>query len=270
MIFGGMGLLAISLKPISTILATVGGGRLHRSWATLRILVILFTIGYATFGALSINSPPNIANLVVSVILLAGGGFVLVVAQLSAVTTIDIIRVASLERDVVRDPLTGLFNRRYMKAKLEDEAARARRSENALSALLIDLDHFKHINDTYGHLVGDFVLTHVANLIVRCSRVTDTVVRYGGEEFLVITPHTDLAEARVLGERLLKQLANDRIALPDGRHLTVTASIGAACLAFDEAMGDFLSRADEALYVAKRTGRNRFCSVDGNMTVQAA
>lgn len=259
MILGGVLLLAASLTPISAILAAVSSGVLHRSWSGLRILIIFFMVGYITFGALIAHQPIAIANVIVSAILLAGGGFVLAVAKLSAVTTSAIMRIASLERDVVRDPLTGLFNRRHMEVKLKDAAAQAQRSKESLSVLLIDLDHFKHVNDTYGHSIGDQVLTHVANMLADYSRTADTVVRYGGEEFLVIAPHSDLVEARLQGERLLQQIAGGHIALPDGSHLKITASIGAACITIDEAIDSLLARADQALYAAKRAGRNRIC-----------
>lgn len=261
MILIGIALLAASLKPISEILAMVREGRLHRLWRVLSSLIMLFMVGYAAFGILSSASHTvRIADIIVSAILLAGGAFVLIVAQLSASTTRDIVRIAKLESDVIRDPLTGAFNRRYLDQMIDAEVAIARRTERSLSALLIDLDHFKHVNDTYGHPVGDLVLKHVAGLILHSCRTSDRVVRYGGEEFLVVALDSDLDDVTTLGERLLHQIAGGSILLPDHTDLKVTASIGAACLRKDTDGDDFITRADEALYVAKQSGRNRLCT----------
>ncbi len=261
MILIGMALLAASLKPISDILTMVREGRLHRMWRILVTLIILFIIGYAVYGTLSVVSHINrIVDLIVSTILLAGGAFVLIVAHLSAFTTRDIVRIAKLESDVIRDPLTGAFNRRYLDQMIEAEVAIAKRSARPLSALLIDLDHFKHVNDTYGHPVGDLVLRHVARLILDCCRTSDRVVRYGGEEFLVVALDSDLNDVATLGRRLLHEIAGTSITLPNGTYLKITASIGAASLSRDDDQDNFIDRADEALYAAKRGGRNRLCS----------
>lgn len=261
MILVGMALLAASLKPISDILAMVREGRLHRMWRILGTLIVLFMLGYAVYGTLSFVTHVNrIADLIVSTILLAGGAFVLIVSQLSAFTTRDIVRIAKLESEVIRDPLTGAFNRRYLDEMIEAEVAIAKRSRRPLSALLIDLDHFKHVNDTYGHPVGDLVLKHVASLILESCRTSDRVVRYGGEEFLVVALDSDLNDVATLGKRLLHEIAGTLITLPNGAHLKVTASIGAASLNKDVDQDNFIERADGALYAAKQGGRNRLCS----------
>ncbi|MEH3118352.1 MAG: GGDEF domain-containing protein [Methylorubrum populi] len=263
MVVSGMVFLVLSLPSIASILRTLGNGRLRTRWMWLRGLIVAFLLGYAVFGFLHVGAPISTADLVVSAILAAGGAFVLIVAQLSDLTTSDIARIAALERDAIRDPLTGLFNRRYLEAKLDEEINRSRRSGAPFSVLIIDLDHFKHINDTYGHLAGDFVIRHVSNLLIEQVRAGDTVVRYGGEEFVVLAPDSDLDEVMVFGERIREGIAADVVPLPDGRELIVTASLGAAMFVADETPAQFLRRADEALYDAKRSGRNRLCQAAG-------
>jgi len=253
----GTVLLGMSLVPIAAILRTLAVGRIRTLWGCLRVLIVAFVAGYATFAALNVGIAPTTADLVVAAILMAGGGFVLIVARLSALTTIDLMRIAALERDVNLDPLTGTFNRRFLDAKIEEEVSRAREDGRALSALLIDLDHFKRINDNYGHPVGDLVLRYVSTRIVERVREGDAVVRYGGEEFVVLALDCGLDAAAALAERVRLGICEEEIALPDGRKIAVSASVGVATLESGEEPPDFLRRMDEALYAAKRTGRNR-------------
>jgi diguanylate cyclase (GGDEF)-like protein len=257
MILTGMVLLAAALPSISSILGKMGKGNLRTAWRCLRAMIILFLAGYAGFAFLLLGAPVTAAELIVSAILMAGGAFVLIVARLSHLTTNDIVRIAALERDVMRDPLTGVFNRRYLDAKLDEETSRSRRSGQPLSTLVIDLDHFKHINDTYGHPIGDQVIRHVCALIAGQIRTVDTVVRYGGEEFVVVAPDSPIEAAAALGNRMISSLNERILTLPDGTSLAVTASIGAAQYEPGETCLDFLARADGALYEAKRGGRNR-------------
>jgi len=257
MIGVGIVLLGMSLMPIASILRTLAEGRIRALWGCLRVLIVAFMAGYATFATLIVGTAPTTADLVVAAILMAGGGFVLIVARLSALTTIDLVRIAALERDVILDPLTGTFNRRYLDAKIDEEVDRARQDGQPLSALLIDLDHFKRINDNYGHPVGDLVLRYVSARIVERVRAGDAVVRYGGEEFVVLAPDCALDAAAALAEQVRLGISEHEIALPDGRKIAVTASAGVASLGSGEAPPDFLRRMDEALYAAKRTGRNR-------------
>jgi len=162
-----------------------------------------------------------------------------------------------LDRLARRDALTGLHNRRGADERLLDEVARVRRHGRPLSALVIDIDHFKRINDTHGHEVGDVVLRQVAQRLPRALRATDFVARQGGEEFLVLLPDTGAQQAQGVAEKMRRALALEPVE-PVG---TVTASIGVATLTPEiEIAGDpvaLLRRADDALYAAKRAGRNR-------------
>ena len=158
------------------------------------------------------------------------------------------------------DGLTRLLNRRTVHQRLGEEWERARRYGGTLSVLLADLDHFKSVNDTYGHLAGDAVLAAVADVLRLHARTADVIGRYGGEEFLLLLPSTDLDSARRAAGRLLVALANHPVATGDGRRLTVTTSIGVASLSelAEEATADaLLALADQRLYQAKATGRNR-------------
>jgi diguanylate cyclase (GGDEF)-like protein len=164
---------------------------------------------------------------------------------------------ARLYRLSVTDPLTKAHNRQYLRERLPDEIDRARRFKQVLTVLLFDVDHFKRVNDTYGHAVGDEVLRGVAQLARDAIRDIDTLARYGGEEFVVVLPNTDARGGRLIAERLRTQI--ERATLTCGPHaIRVTASFGIASLADDVADdAEILRRADEALYQAKRAGRNR-------------
>lgn len=165
---------------------------------------------------------------------------------------------AELERQANTDPLTGLFNRRFLLERLKEEAARVRRYHRRLCLMLIDLDNFKKVNDRFGHLTGDDVLTRSAAEIRRTIRVADIAARYGGEEFCVLLPETGLSKARALAERLRRRLESHAHRSHDGQALQVTCSIGvAACDEAGEGVTGLLKRADDALYAAKSAGRNR-------------
>ena len=260
MVLVGIGLLMASMRPIAQILKLVESGHLHRSWRFLRALIVLLILGYTCILGIQFGNPPDLLGLIGSWVLVAGGAFVFTVAQLSALTTADLVRIAKLESDVVRDPLTGAFNRRYMDAYLPVVVANARRTSRPLSALLVDLDHFKRVNDTYGHAVGDLVLKKVSSLLIESSRAGDAVIRYGGEEFVVIAQETGSEAAAALGERMRQRIHAEAIPLPDGREIQATASIGVAALSLNNDQDDLLGRADQALYAAKANGRNQVCA----------
>lgn len=158
----------------------------------------------------------------------------------------------------VTDELTGLYNRRYVRARLDAELERHERYAPPLACILIDIDDFKVVNDTYGHLVGDHVLVAVADVVRNTVRRTDVAGRYGGEEFLVVCPSTSLEGSVVLAERIrvgIEELVLDGGA---GRSVRVTTSAGVATTALIKASSDlFVEAADVALYQAKRSGKNR-------------
>ncbi len=157
------------------------------------------------------------------------------------------------------DPLTSCFNRRALMQKLEQEMDRAARYATMLTGMMIDIDNFKQINDTHGHLVGDRVLKQLANLLKREQRSVDIVTRYGGEEFVVLLPETTAAESRNFAERILRRVATHEFG-ETGQPVRVTISVGIASYP-DERVSDaesLLRVADNHLYRAKSDGRNRF------------
>jgi two-component system, cell cycle response regulator len=157
------------------------------------------------------------------------------------------------------DPLTNCFNRRALMEKLEQEMDRAARYATLLTGMMIDIDNFKQINDTHGHLVGDRVLKQLANLLKREQRSVDIVARYGGEEFVVLLPETTSAESRNFAERILRRVATHDFG-EQGKPVRVTISVGIASYP-DERVSDgesLLRLADSHLYRAKSDGRNRF------------
>lgn len=155
------------------------------------------------------------------------------------------------------DPLTGLSNRSTMMAELAMEADRAQRTGSSLCIALTDIDHFKKVNDTYGHAVGDEVLSVTAARFVAHLRPYDSIYRYGGEEFLICLPNASTGTAISVLERLRGNLADQPIDLEDGRKLPVTASFGLVLMKHGLDLKQAIERADEALYRAKQAGRNR-------------
>jgi two-component system cell cycle response regulator len=163
----------------------------------------------------------------------------------------------SIEAAMV-DPLTGLYNRRYLESHLSRLVTDAVGSGGSLSVLLADIDHFKAVNDTYGHDVGDLVLKEFSARFRRNTRSIDLPCRYGGEEFLVIMPDTSMTRAYQVGERLRVAIAADAFQIQPGIGIRLTASVGIATLECpDDTPEAVFRRADSALFAAKRRGRNR-------------
>ena len=158
-----------------------------------------------------------------------------------------------LERISITDSLTGLFNRRYIDRVLETELKRQFRYQRHLAVILIDLDNFKTVNDSHGHQAGDMILVQFGEMLKSAVRASDVAGRWGGEEFIVICPESELGGALTLAESLRKKIARDSSA-EFGRQ---TASFGVACLRFGETKDSLIKRVDDALYVAKESGKNR-------------
>jgi diguanylate cyclase (GGDEF)-like protein len=172
-----------------------------------------------------------------------------------------------LEEQSITDSLTGLKNRRFFDERLNEEFRRAQRYGDYLSLIMIDLDHFKAVNDRYGHPAGDSVLREAAGLVRGSIRDPDICARYGGEEFAVILPKTHMSGALAVAERIWRELGDKHYAMPAGQApaapppVRVTASLGVAFYpSKDISSGELLLRfADQALYQAKRAGRNTIC-----------
>jgi two-component system cell cycle response regulator len=163
----------------------------------------------------------------------------------------------ALRHQATHDALTGLLNRGAVLESLTREIDRAQREGRDLALLLADLDHFKTVNDTFGHDGGDEVLRQAAARFTETLRPYDLVARYGGEEFLIVAPGCPRDQALALAERIRRRMADERMVLADGRTLRLTTSIGVVVAAAGEASGLVVRRADDALYRAKDLGRDR-------------
>lgn len=158
------------------------------------------------------------------------------------------------------DGMTGLYNHRYLQQRLNEEFKRAQRYNDPLSCVMVDLDHFKKVNDTCGHPFGDQVVKDTADILRQCVREHDIVTRYGGDEFLIILPRTHFTGSLTVAERIWKTL--DSHTVTDGKNARkVTASIGISFYPNKNVTGpeQLIAHADEALYKAKRDGRNKIC-----------
>ena len=170
----------------------------------------------------------------------------------------------SLYRQATRDPLTGLYNRRAFMERLDEEINRSQRYQRPLSILMFDLDRFKRINDTYGHLTGDRVLNSFARLLTGSLRTSDLCGRYGGEEFLVLLPETQVGAALELAERIRQACATTPVQSAKTEQpvtVTVTVSGGVAELTDRETPDELITRVDDSLYEAKKKGRNQVVRV---------
>lgn len=173
-------------------------------------------------------------------------------------TTIALdIENVRLHRVAVTDPLTGTYNREFLQQRLPAEIEQAIDRDRPLSIALVDVDHFKHVNDQYGHGVGDVVLAEVARRLRSAIRGGDLLVRYGGEEFIAVLPKADAGRAWEVGERMRQRVCERAFDVGDGLALLLRISVGVAQWRMGEKMPELIERADVALYGAKQRGRNR-------------
>ncbi len=196
----------------------------------------------------------GIGVIVIQIYVMAGMllGFLFVIARYRDHTQRLQVEYDLLEQMAFNDVLTGLPNRRMGYQVLQSQIALAQRGGHSLSICLWDIDHFKQINDTYGHEVGDIVLQALAEHLKSTMRLSDMLIRWGGEEFVVVLPETPLAAALIVADRLREAIAR----LPIERDVRATASFGVSCYDGIETLEQVLQRADKALYAAKAAGRN--------------
>lgn len=234
----------------------------RRRWRFLPRIMLLFNGAFCACGLLILSNFLGLPlRVVINAVAVSGATLFL----LTVLVAFTLPRLKELEAQAILDGVTGLFNRRYTEIVMEREIKRWRRYRAPLTCLMIDVDHFKSINDRYGHLTGDLVLREVAKELKRCVRTTDLVGRYGGEEFIMLLTNTSPQQGRELAKRLCKAVSE--MALPCPRRSTsetsgrlqITVSIG--MFGLHQERGEFtvsevISRADDALYQAKRNGRN--------------
>jgi diguanylate cyclase (GGDEF)-like protein len=262
LVLAGAGLLLGALVPVARLIRQIPSGPVRSRWYIMALLVVAFVLGYMGYLGLSRGRAAGSAALLVPAIFFLGAAFVWLAASLALQTATDIRRVVLLERDTITDPLTGIYNRYYFDRRLEEECARAQRYRLPLFVLLLDIDHFKRVNDRYGLPAGDQVLIYLGKLILQVVRQADVVARYGGEELAVMAPNTSPAAAMALAERL-RQTVESHVLLitsgPDQRQeIRITVSIGVAGTRRE--MTDphqLVENADVALHRAKQEGRNR-------------
>lgn len=261
-VFVGASLLGISFFPIRRLVSQLSAGGIRQRWTFLSILIFLFIFGYLVYNIVYWDRYSDYFNLMVPVVFFFSAIFVLLVGTLALQTATDLNQVSALRRENILDPLIGIYNRRHLNLKLAEEIERAHRYNFQLSMLLLDIDHFKNVNDTYGHYIGDLVLKSLGHLLLKNVRKTDIVARYGGEEIAIIAPHTSVPTAADLAERL-RQVVETSVMVPadeqeDRQAVSISVSIGVAGL--DQKIVDrqsLIERTDEALYKAKQKGRNR-------------
>lgn len=157
----------------------------------------------------------------------------------------------------IKDSLTGIYNLRFMVERMKEEIANAQRYNTPLSVIYFDLDHFKQVNDKYGHPGGDEVLRQVTKVIASKTRLQDIFARVGGEEFTLLLPHCSLDDAMANAERMRLAVEELVIHLDSQPSFSVTVSLGVATIKNSETLNEFYKRADENLYLAKQQGRNR-------------
>ena len=161
----------------------------------------------------------------------------------------------------IEDPLTRLLNRRGLEDVIYVSLASAARQNSKTSAIMIDIDEFKHVNDSFGHDLGDRVIQQVASVVRRMCRASDVVARVGGEEFFMVLPNTDESAARSLAERICSAIGNEAM-LIEGQRIVITVSLGVTTREGEVDLEDLSREADRAMYLAKRGGRNRVATVD--------
>lgn len=258
----GIVILSGSLLTVRQIIRRLPLGPSRNSWYAMAGLIALFVLGYLAYCVLFWGQQTQLIDLIVPGIFFLGACFVLLTALLSLRTAMDVMRITILEQESFTDSLTGVFNRRYMRQRLHEEVAKARRYGFDLGVLMLDLDHFKQVNAEAGHQAGDHVLITVGGIILRSLRDSDILTRYGGEEFLVIVPNTAAEDAKNLAERLRASIGatnfHPRADENTESAIRLTVSIGVANYGGKINSEESLIReADKYLYEAREAGRNQ-------------
>ena len=227
------------------------------------VIALPFTLGNVQAGVFFLRRMANEPPLTNEDVEFADAVIKAAVAAIHRAQQIETTKADNARLEVLAhtDPLTQVLNRRALTVRLASEMERARRYDSVITLLMVDVDHFKHINDSLGHLAGDDVLREIAALLQESIRSVDVVARYGGEEFVVVLPETGNPGAVIFAERLRDRIG-DTVFGPASGGVKLTASIGVASYPSGdtETVDDLFARADKALYRAKAAGRNRVCT----------
>jgi len=258
----GLVIHVATLVPLRRLIAMLPAGRLRNKWLAMTGMILFFITGYLGYIVMSWGQQTLWEELTIPGIFLFGAIFVWLTINLSLKTAIDLRRIDVLEAENITDALTKVYNRRYLDRRLDEEVVRSKRYSLDLSILMIDIDHFKRINDTYGHQTGDITLNKLCILIKAVLRDLDVIARYGGEEFMVICTNTAIDGAALVAERLRRLVESHQFEITNssGGSLTfqISISIGAAGISASiDSKKKLVQAADEALYRAKAEGRNR-------------
>lgn len=258
----GLCIHVATLAPLRRLITMLPAGSLRNKWLAMSGLIFLFIAGYLGYIVVLWGKQTAWSELPIPGIFLFGAIFVWVTIMLSMQTASDLRRINLLEAENITDPLTKVYNRRYLDRRLDDEVARSKRYSLDLSVLMLDIDHFKQVNDTYGHQAGDVTLSTLCSLVKNSLRDPDVVARYGGEEFLVICTNTNIHGATLVAERLRQLIESHPIKISDGsgarQAIHITISVGVADLNIRvDSKEKLVQAADQALYRAKEEGRNR-------------
>jgi diguanylate cyclase (GGDEF)-like protein len=266
-VFLGACVLITALVPIRKLIRRLPPGKVRLSWILLIVLTLFFVIGYAAYGIIFLGNQPGSADLIVPSIFLSGSVFVLLSSVLSLRTAADIRRVTMLEQENVTDPLTGIFNRRYLDRRVHEEFARAERYRQPLSIILIGLDNFAAVNEEYGHVAADSALVSFARMMEGVIRPVDVIARYAGVEFMVVATNTPGPEAYELAEKIRKTAETHALEMVDEykKQLSIrmTTSIGVA--SYDKKFASvqaFVDCAGLMMDQARREGHNRVVLVE--------
>lgn len=270
----GLGLLVLGASIWRT-QRLIGILREKQPWTSLRNLMIFFTVGFGVYLYALLTGIPLNKDLVASEIFFLTALFMLLVVHFAYQTIHDIMRLDELKHIANTDELTGMYSRRAILEMLDDEFGKAKRFGFPLSVAMVDLDHFKNINDTYSHIAGDVVLREVARVLQNRLRKFDVLGRYGGDEFLCVLPGTGATGAVSTGERVRARVNEARfeVIAPDNltalevsdrtenETISTTVSVGVATMHEGiQTPVDLVREADAALYVSKGSGRNKVSS----------
>ncbi len=262
LVFVGAVILAASLFTTRRLITRLTQSRVRSQWYVMLALIVIFLLSYLGYAWVFWHCHTRLLDLIVPCVFFLGACFVWLTANLSLKTALDVMRISHLEQESITDSLTGIPNRRYLDRRLNEEVTRAHRHGLPLSVLMLDIDHFKQVNDRHGHPAGDHLLVSFANLVKTQLREPDILARYGGEEFTVIAPQTHRQGAIDVAERIRVHLESNSFSLTsvqnEVQEIFLTCSIGVASLGGELDSAEMLIRsADKNLFRAKREGRNQ-------------